>query len=185
MLSNGRLLELRDQIVADFKAFLPEIREIETHFGPFDLDELKNFSVKAPAIRVSILGWNPTKNVATRELDCDVHVAAYIVTKSTATVEADVRALDIAEALAGLLSARPFTQWSEPATHIGAANHYSGKVREVSGAIALFSVDWHTIVRIGKDVTRDRYGDPGPSAPSVEELSVILNGEEYVVGGEP
>ncbi|MEQ1713340.1 MAG: hypothetical protein ABL908_18355 [Hyphomicrobium sp.] len=148
MPTESRMIELRDAIVADFQAQFPEMREIEAHFGPFDLDELKAFSVRAPAVRVSLLG-GPLTPVSTREQDVALQCAAYIVTKGTAQTKADVAALRIAEDLVTRLAARAFTRWSERATELRIDNHYSGAVRE-AGSIALFSVSWQTVVRIGK-----------------------------------
>ncbi|MBK9080221.1 MAG: hypothetical protein IPL91_14525 [Hyphomicrobium sp.] len=152
----GRLVEFRDAVTADFKAFLPEVKSIDTHFGPFDMDELKTFIVRAPAVRVSIVGSAATSMVATREVDVQLHCAAFIVTQSLALVPADVAALDIAEALVGRLAARPFTGFSEVPEKIKIENHYSGAVRG-TGGIALFSVDWHQVVRVGLSAARARY----------------------------
>lgn len=161
MPTESRMIELRDAIVADFKAQLPEMREIEAHFGPFDLDELKAFSVRAPAVRVSLLG-GPLTPVSTREQDVALQCAAYIVTRSTAQTAADVAALRIAEQLVARLAAKSFTAKSERAAEIRIDNHYSGSVRE-TGAIALFSVSWQTLVRVGVNAAYERImGEPAP-----------------------
>ena len=152
----GRLVQFRDAVTVDFKAFLTDVKEVEAHFGPFDIDELKSFSVKAPAVRVSIVGSAPTSAVATREVDVHLHCAAFVVTRATATVKADVYALDIAEAIVGRLSMRPFTGFSEVPEKIKIENHYSGTIRE-TGGMALFSVDWHQVVRIGANTARIRF----------------------------
>ncbi len=154
MATESRMIELRDAIVADFQAQLPEMREIEAHFGPFDLDELKAFSVRAPAVRVSLLG-GPLTPVSTREQDVALQCAAYIVTKGTAQTKADVAALRIAEQLVARLAAKSFTAKSLPATELRIDNHYSGAVRE-TGSIALFSVSWQTVVRVGVNAAYER-----------------------------
>lgn len=183
MLSEGRLLAYRQAIVDDLRDFLPDIREVTTHFGPFDLSELKNFSMAAPAIRVSILGWQPGQGASSREIDCPVHVACYIVTKSTAAVKADAAGLDIAEAVAGRYHARSLYTHAETAKDIACTNHYSGQVRELGG-IALFSVDWHTNVRIGTNAAKQRYGSTEGAATVIAEISVGLNGGAPVpIGG--
>lgn len=171
-----RLVAFREAVVADFRAFLPDAREVSAHFGPFDLDELKAFVVKAPAIRVSIVGSAPAAPVATREVDVGLHVAAYIVTRASASVPADVAALSIAEQLIGRLSQRSFTRWSDVPEKIKLENHYSGKVRE-AGSIALFSVDWHQVVRIGANVAAARAAAlDGAGAQNLSEVAVEING---------
>ncbi|MCB1520671.1 MAG: hypothetical protein KDJ37_08850 [Hyphomicrobiaceae bacterium] len=166
MPTESRLVELRDALVRDFKQFIPDMRSVEAHFGPFDLDELKAFSLKAPAIRVSILG-GPLDAVSTREQDVRLQCAAYIVTRPLAASGADVIALRIAEALVERISARSFTRWSEPGTQLQLDNHYSGAVRE-AGSIALFSLAWQTVVRVGRNVAYERLmadGTPEETTP--------------------
>ena len=182
MLSPGRLVALRAAVIADLALLLPEVKSIEPHFGPFDLDELKSFSVRAPAIKVSLLGWQPSADVSTRELDCEAHLAAYIVTRPQGATGADAVALDIAEALAGHLVKRAHTAWSLPATRIACTNHYSGGVRE-AGAIALFSVDWRSTVRIGTNAPAARYASPAAQGPVA--ASVVVGGAEIPLGGAP
>lgn len=172
----SRLIELRSAIIADLKVFLPEIKTIEPHMGPFDLDELKAFTVRAPAIKVSLLGWRPSTDTATRELAVEAHLAAYIVTRPSGSISADTVAIGIAEALAGRLVKKSFTAHSEWATAIGCTNHYSGAARE-TGPIALFSVDWKTTVQIGTDATA-RYVTAGAGA--IDEVLLALNGGDPV-----
>lgn len=154
----SRLVELREVLVRDFRAFLPFVKSVEAHFGPFDIDELRSFSLKAPAVRVSILG-GPLDPVSTREQDAKTTIAAYIVTRSSAGLPADEQALGIGEAVAERVSGRSFTPWSEPGAELRIENHYSGTLREAGGggSIALFSVSWQTVVRLGRNVARERY----------------------------
>lgn len=171
-----RLSAFRDAVVADFRAFLPDVREIEAHFGPFDLDELKAFVVKAPAVRVSIVGSAPAVPVSTREMDVQLHCAAYIVTRASARVPADVAALSLAEQLIGRLARRAFVGWCETPDKVKLENHYSGKLRE-TGGVALFSVDWHQVVRVGSNVAAARAAAAaGAGAENLVEVAVAING---------
>lgn len=154
MLPDSRLVELRTALIADFEAYLPDMRSVEAHFGPFDIDELKFFSLKAPAVRVSILG-GPMTPVSTREQEVRLQLAAYIVTASTAAMQADVAALAIGEAIVERLSGKSFTRWSTPAADLRLDNHYSGAVRD-KGGVALFSVSWQSQIIIGRNVARER-----------------------------
>lgn len=168
--TSSRLVELRTALVDDFKNFLPDMRSVEAHFGPFDIDELKAFSMKAPAVRVSILG-GPMQPVSTREQEVKLQIAAYIVTASTAAMQADVAALAIGEAIVERLSGRSFTRWSTPASDLRIDNHYSGAVRD-KGGIALFSVSWQSQIVIGRDVARERFEltpRPGQAFDPAEE----------------
>lgn len=175
MSTTDRLSLFRDAVVADFRAFLPDVREIEAHFGPFDLDELKAFVVKAPAVRVSIVGSAPAMLVSTREMDVQLHCAAYIVTRSSARVAADVAALSLAEQLIGRLARKAFVAWCETPDKVKLENHYSGKLRD-TGGVALFSVDWHQVVRVGTNVAAAHVA--GAGAENLSDLTVIANDGE-------
>jgi phage gp37-like protein len=169
-----KLVQFRDAIVTEFRTLMPAIPQITAHFGPFDLDELQAFVVKAPAIMVSLVGLARTKQVSSRELDADVHCAAFIVTKTAPSLPADVAALNIAESLAGHLSCRKFGPAAEPAREIAITNHYSGKLRQTGGMIALFAVEWRQIVRIGASVAVT-----GPIMPLPTEIYV---GDDRIYG---
>jgi hypothetical protein len=169
-----KLVQFRDAIVADFKALMPAIPHIGTHFGPFDLEELQAFVVRAPAVMVSLVGLTRTKQVSSRELDADIHCAAFIVTKTVPNLAADVAALNIAESLAGHLVTRKFGPASEPAREMTITNHYSGKLRQTGGMIALFAVEWRQIVRIGTSLAVT-----GPLMPMPTE---IYAGSERIYG---
>lgn len=171
-----RLIAFRNAVENDLRAFLPNLIEVSSHFGPFDLDELRAFVLRAPAVRISIVGSAPGDLVSTREVDLKLHVAAYIVTRATATVPADVAALSIGEQLVGRLAKRPFTKWTEVPERIALENHYSGKLRDMSGGVALFSVHWHQVVRIGANVAATRVA--GDGATNLSELTFIVNDGE-------
>jgi len=172
-----RLIAFRKAVEDDFRGFLPNLSEITSHFGPFDLDELRAFVLKAPAVRVSIVGSAPGEMASTREVDLRMHVAAYIVTRSTASVPADVAALSIGEQLVGRLAKRAFTKWCEVPERITLENHYSGKLRDMAGGVALFSVHWHQVVRVGTNAAAARYAG-GAGAQNLSEITFVLNDGE-------
>ncbi len=178
--SSSRLVQFRDAVRDDFRALMPSMKSIETHFGPFNLDELKAFVTKVPAVRVSIVGSAPANPVATREADVDLHCAAFIVAGATAAIPADVAALEIAEALTGRLICRPFTGFSDVPRGVKIENHYSGTLRETAGAgsIALFSVDWRQVVRIGTNAAKLRHDTPGAPAGTPVDASLIFNSSD-------
>jgi len=170
------LTDFRDAVVADFQALMPELR-IESHFGPFDVDELSKFTRRAPAVMVSIVGAASARQVANRQLDVEMHCAAFIVTRATASLPADAAALNIAESLAGHLSMRKFGDHSEPAGSISITNHYAGASKGI-GPIALFATEWRQVVRIGASVS----SATGETVPLPSEIYV---GEEFIYeGGE-
>lgn len=169
-----RLTDFRQAIIDDFAAFMPAIR-IEPHFGPFDVDELAQFTKRAPAVMVSIVGAAPARQVANRQLDVELHCAAFIVTRSSPTLASDIAALNLAEGLMGHLAMRKFGAYAEPAQQITVTNHYAGASQRI-GHVALFAVEWRQIVRIGTSVT----SETGESVPLPSEIYV---GDEQIFDG--
>ena len=49
------LADLPDRVADAIRAALPGLREVAAHAGRFDLDELKAFTARAPAVRVALL----------------------------------------------------------------------------------------------------------------------------------
>lgn len=92
----SRINEFRSAVVATIKKALPELRECETQFGRFNLDELETTSVRAPAVRVGIL-QGKLKSVASGQAEGTLSCAAFVVTDGK---DRDDRAWVIAEAVA-------------------------------------------------------------------------------------
>ncbi len=55
------LVELRDAVVASLSANIPELKDVQPHGGRFTLDDLKRYSLKAPAARVAFVGLRPSQ----------------------------------------------------------------------------------------------------------------------------
>ena len=134
----GRINETRDAIVAAIEAAMPELRDCSAQFGRFDLDELERSSIRAPAVRVGILGADidgRADDNPTAMLKC----AAFAIADGK---DRDAAAWTMAEAIAVLL--RRNTRFG--LTHIGAPEHVRvGPV--VSAAfknrgIAVAAVEW-------------------------------------------
>lgn len=92
----SRINEFRSAVVATIKKALPELRECESQFGRFNLDELETTSVRAPAVRVGLL-QGKLKQVASGQAEGTMSCAAFVVTDGK---DRDDMAWVIAEAVA-------------------------------------------------------------------------------------
>lgn len=92
----SRINEFRAAVVETIRKALPELRECETQFGRFNLDELETTSVRAPAVRVGIL-QGKLKPAASGQAEGKLSCAAFVVTDGK---DRDDMAWTIAEAVA-------------------------------------------------------------------------------------
>ncbi|AOT25319.1 hypothetical protein [Brucella pseudogrignonensis] len=92
----SRINEFRAAVVETIRKALPELRECESQFGRFNLDELETTSVKAPAVRVGLL-QGKLKHTASGQAEGTMSCAAFVVTDGK---DRDDMAWVIAEAVA-------------------------------------------------------------------------------------
>ena len=100
-----RLREYRDAVVAGLRAAVPALRDVQAHGGRFNLDELKRYSVNAPAARVAFAGMKPVTLDNVGRLIGPVNMAVYLV---TAGRDGDAVLLDLIEATAATIR---MNQW--------------------------------------------------------------------------
>ncbi|MBK1868257.1 hypothetical protein [Taklimakanibacter albus] len=98
-MSAGRILTYRTQALADLKALFPLLKDIDTHAGRFDDEEIGRLIMKAPALRLAYLGSPKTDENQDGRLGCLAKFGVFIVTKDGEPMKRDAQALNIAEAL--------------------------------------------------------------------------------------
>ncbi|MEE9357246.1 MAG: hypothetical protein V3U62_02710 [Sedimenticolaceae bacterium] len=103
----------------DFSACLPELRQCEVHDGRFGLEELRRIATHAPAVA----------DPGTNEIDCELQIVAYIITRDGARLPRGEAARVIAQTL--LLKVRA-NRWGLPDVgapeRLRADNLYSGDI---------------------------------------------------------
>ena len=100
-----RLRTYREAVVSGLRAALPALRDVQPHGGRFNLDELKRYSVNAPAARVAFAGMKPVGLDNVGRLIGPVNMAVYLI---TAGKDGDAVLLDLIEEAA---SAIRMNQW--------------------------------------------------------------------------
>ncbi|ELT49066.1 hypothetical protein [Brucella intermedia] len=92
----SRINEFRAAVVETIKKALPELRECESQFGRFNLDELETTSIRPPAVRVGLL-HGKLKHTGAGQAEGTMSCAAFVVTDGK---DRDDTAWTIAEAVA-------------------------------------------------------------------------------------
>ncbi|UWF58463.1 hypothetical protein [Brucella sp. 2716] len=92
----SRINEFRAAVVDTIKKALPELRECESQFGRFNLDELETTSIRTPGVRVGLL-HGKLKHTGSGQAEGTMSCAAFVVTEGK---DRDEQAWAIAEAIA-------------------------------------------------------------------------------------
>lgn len=92
----SRINEFRAAVVETIRKALPELRECESQFGRFNLDELETTSIRPPAVRVGLL-QGKLKHTPSGQAEGTMSCAAFAVTDGK---DRDEQAWAIAEAIA-------------------------------------------------------------------------------------
>jgi phage gp37-like protein len=100
-----RLRIYREAVVAGLRAALPALRDVQPHGGRFNLDELKRYSVNAPAARVAFAGMKPVELDDAGRIIGPLHMAVYLI---TAGRDGDGLLLDLIEDAAAVIR---LNQW--------------------------------------------------------------------------
>ncbi len=139
---NAVLNAVRD----DFSACLSKLRQCKVHDGRFGLKELRRIATHAPAVLVAVIGVPAVADPGTNEIDCELQIVAYIITRDGARLLRGKAARIIAQTL--LLKVRA-NRWG--LTGVGAPerlradNLYSGDIDR--HGVAIWAVLWRQKIR--------------------------------------
>jgi hypothetical protein len=100
-----RLRIYREAVVNGLRAAVPALRDVQPHGGRFNLDELKRYSVNAPAARVAFAGMKPVGLDNVGRLIGPVNMAVYLITTGK---DGDAQLLDLIEDAASVIR---MNQW--------------------------------------------------------------------------
>ena len=145
------LLELRAAIVSALDAATASDVEVAAHSGRFDESELAAFLVRAPAIRVAVLGIGQIDPVDDGSFDARARIGIYLATKDVdAALDRDTAVLSLSEAvMIGCHHKTWGLDFAHPAKVGGAQNLYTEATR--GKGVALWAIDITQAVRLGVD----------------------------------
>lgn len=162
---------LVENVTADLKANIPNVKSVESFGGRFDLAALQTFGANAPGIRVSAIEISKTSTSNTGQLDCEVKMMAVVVTRDEKDKPRDkTAALIVSQIMARAHLATWGMSGVHPGRSIAAQNLYSGKIQ--SAGTALWGVTWISKLRIGVDCNADPAPAEGEPAPGLVSLWV-------------
>ncbi len=174
------LVELRDAVVASLSANIPELKDVQPHGGRFTLDDLKRYSLKAPAARVAFVGLRPSQLNSAGQLVGPVQFMIALITKGAS---ADRDGLRLAERVADLVQ---FSTWGlsniEAAQVTGVENLYNTEVD--SSGVCLLAVSFSQRIAFGtnraiEDMTADGFLDGLDDFPGTVRVSNANNLTEF------
>ncbi len=146
-----RIKALLSAIQTRIQSSLPELKKCELHGGRFDLAELKRLAAGTPAIYIACLGSKPLQPVNTGEQDLTLSLGAFIVTKDRAGLPRYASAINLAEAVALLVTGNRFAVPGVfSGTHASVQNQYNGNNIDKNG-VAMWTVTWSQTIRLGED----------------------------------
>lgn len=140
--------DYRDTVLAAIRTAIPEFREVKAHGGMFTADQIKRFSMKAPACRVAFLGIPRENALPTGELNGPATFCAYVIAQDKPGKESWDVATELCEALAGLINGNNFGfARSNPADVLEIDNLYA--MQEEKVGYTLMAVSWRQEIRFG------------------------------------
>lgn len=145
-----------DAVVTRLSAKLLTTRiSVEAHGGTFDLDELKRVALKAPAVRVCLMGTGQGQRATEGEWYVPLHLAAAVITKDSIVdsvkVDRGMAAAALATAVTIIVQGCRFglSGVGQPEDLI-ARNEFTGKL-DATG-IAIWQVTWTQRILIGDGI---------------------------------
>jgi hypothetical protein len=145
------LIALRAAIVDTLACTLNAKVEVAPHSGRFTEAELSAFMVKAPAVRIAVLGVASIKAAPEGGFDADVQIGIYVATKDEASrLDRDAQSLGLVE---GIMLTAHHARWGlgfcHPAAPAGAQNLYTETGR--TKGVSLWAIDLVQKVRIDRE----------------------------------
>ncbi|WP_288230812.1 hypothetical protein [uncultured Desulfovibrio sp.] len=142
--------DFRAAVVADLKAKLPPVVDVDTHSGRIDKAELERLCLASPAVRVALLGVDGLESKGGAPY-APFGLAAFVVTGTGNQGEpAEEGALSLLGAVLDVLEGNRFGCDVEKPTSVRAENLCSGDLD--AGHTALWAVTWKQSVDVSNNI---------------------------------
>ncbi len=118
--------EVRNEIISDLTENLSDLTEVKSFGGQFDFVSLKQFSTKAPAAKLSWLGFNKLEKAANGQFKGPCRWGLFLVTKNKPKAPAEDQMIDLIERAIERIEGQQWgLDYTEPATVSKIENLYS------------------------------------------------------------
>lgn len=142
------ILGLLDAIAADLRSRLPDLRdECNVHDGRWNIEEVKRWAVRSPALLVACTGVSRTETPGERWTDADLQLGIFVLTGDKPALPRGRAALALVD---WLLLYVPRARWGVAplgeAVGLQAANHFDADLDKLG--VALWAVTWRQELRL-------------------------------------
>ena len=153
---NAAFSTYRRMIGDAVRAAMPELKDVSGHPGRFDLEELRRTSVRAPAVRIAILGAPRIGEVSDERIRATLSMAAFVITKDAPGLPRDEAAVNITEGLIRLVSLNQWQADGQAGFGIGLpeeirADNVFAAATDRAG-VALWAVSWKQTLVLGESI---------------------------------
>lgn len=153
-MSDGRILTYRAQVVTDLKAAFPLIKDIDTHSGRFDDEDITRLIMTAPALRIAYLGSPRAEERLEGRLRPNAKFGCFVVTRDSVQSKRDAQAINIGEALMVLFDRyaplKDGKSLAQPAENVRHDILYTSAVDKKG--VLLTAVSWDVRITIGDSI---------------------------------
>ncbi len=152
-------MEVRDKVISTLKTEFPRLRSVQPHGGPLDLEELKRFTLRVPAVRVAWVGTTLSRDKIQKASGASTF-AVYIICKDRPGKPAPDQIARISEQITTFLDGNQFGL-----NYIGSArvhsteNKYSSEQDITGTAIAEIRFECPMILETDTGDTEPEYPD--------------------------
>jgi hypothetical protein len=168
-------------IAAAIKMVLPELRDCKAIAGRFNLDDLKDQSIAAPAVLVSLIKWGQAGG-RSGQTQYRAQIVAFVVTKDTMGLQRDIAAVNIAQAITALADGNTWGLAAcGPAEAIGFETLVTAAARKLASSLAV--VTWTQPFVLSREATSAI--TPQLYLGIAPEIGIGNEGDYIEIGGQP
>ncbi|WP_163833287.1 phage protein Gp37 [Spartinivicinus ruber] len=143
--------QLLSAITQTIHSHLPDLKDVSTHAGRFDLGEVKRVANHTPTVKVALMEARDFKPVETEQRDVSLRLAAFVMVSDSRKLPKDEAAINIIEALSLLIAEQ---RWGMDgvlaANGIKASNLYSSQTDRQG--LAIWGITWDQVMRLKSSI---------------------------------
>ena len=143
--------QLLSAITNTIHGHLPDLEDVSTHAGRFDLTEVKRIANRLPTVKVALMEAREFKSVETEQRDVSLRLAAFVMVSDSRKLPKDEAAINIIETLSLLIAEQ---RWGVDgvlaASGIKASNLFSTQTDRQG--LAIWGITWDQVMRLKENI---------------------------------
>ncbi|MCX4025048.1 hypothetical protein H0A36_23540 [Endozoicomonas sp. SM1973] len=146
-----QIYQLLSAITQTIHSHLPDLKDVSTHAGRFDLGEVKRVANYTPAVKVALMEAWEFKSIETEQWDVSLRLAAFVMVSDSRKLPKDEAAINIIEALSLLIAEQRWgVEGVLAASGIKASNLFSTQTDRQG--LAIWGVTWDQVMRLKENI---------------------------------